>query len=633
MNWRLHSIVVLALLALTAVLYFETLDDEWHFDDRSEITPGVRDFSPSIDGSHYRGLTVRWLWAIDYRLYGDDPAGYHVTNGLIHAGNAILVYWIAAMLASAARGPGRRVLPGAWFGAVATAAVFCAHPLGTQSVTYLTQRSTSLAAFFLLLGLGGWIRFRSGGRIWSYAASLLGFAIGLHAKHVVLMLPAVILAFELLFRTPGRRRALLLLLPLVVLAGWRSYEYLPSVQRGFRPAPPVAGSEAASSASEHGYSSVEYAFTQPRVAATYLRLFVWPRGQNLAWDVQPSRSPAEPAVLGSLAILIAMVVGARVARRHHRPVIAFGVLLFLLALIPTSSFVRSGDLLFEHRAYLPMAGLSLAAGDLVGLARGRWPRASLLGLIGLLVALSGATVRRNAVWDSEASLWADVVSKSPARARGHHNLAMARQRQGRLDLAAARFRIALQVEPGHVAAMNGLGNVLRREGRPAEAGALFRRAIERSPGFLEPRINLGNLALDRGDFVGAELLYRDVLRLAPNDATARYNLAKALEEQERWRDAIVEYESLIAVNPANAEVVNDLGAARLLGGDAEAAEIEFRRAVALRGDWETPWYNLGLALESQGRGVEAGDAFRRALAIAPGWEPARERLARLVTGK
>jgi tetratricopeptide (TPR) repeat protein len=639
---------------LTALLYGQTLDDPWHFDDRSEITPKIREFAPALDASHYRGIVVRWLWALDYRLHGDDPAGYHVTNGLIHAANAILVYWIAWMLgaslpAMGIAAPG--LLARRRFGALASATVFCVHPLATQSVTYVTQRSTSIAAFFFLFALGSWIRFRDGVdlglRRWAFALiALLSFAIGLYTKHVVVMLPGMLIAFELLFRPARRRLALLLLLPFVVLAVWRSLEYIPSIQRSIRsvaapgqmakPGAPPSGLAArpdstakdTSVPAGRSHTAAEYAFTQPRCVLTYLRLFFWPRGQNLDWDVRPSRSPQEPVVLGSLVILAALAyVAWRVRRRH--PTIPFGFALFLLTLVPTSSFVRSADLLFEHRAYLPMVGLCLGFGDLATIAHRCRPRAALVGLAVVVAALSVATWRRNAVWDSELSLWSDVVMKSPNRVRGHVNLGLAWQRAGRLDEAEKQYRRALEIAPNYPAAMNDLGNVLRRRGRIAEAETVYQELIERNPRAVEPRINLGNLAVDRGDFASAEQYYRAALDLAPGDMGAHYNLAKSLEGQGRMAEAVREYELLTGEHPENAQFFNDLGAARILTGDAPEAERDLRRAIALRGDWEVPWYNLGVALEAEGRVEEAVASFRKSLVIHPEFAPARERLAHL----
>jgi Flp pilus assembly protein TadD len=613
---RFHAGVVALLAALTAALYASTLDDEWHFDDRNEITPSVRALRPHIDPSHYRGIVTRWSWAIDYRLHGPHPRGYHVTSLVIHFGNASLLYWITWMLASRTRA--RRVA------AMSAAGVFCAHPLATQSVAYLTQRSTSLATLFFLLALGGWIAFRSsaGARRWAWhATSLAALALGLYTKHIALMLPAAIVLFEALFPAPRRRLAAIALVPMLVLVAWRCAEYSP---RLVPPAPPAAPAPAIF---EH-HSRAQYALAQPRSIATYLRLFVFPKGQNLDWDLKPPRSLADPGFFGP-ALLLAALGAAAWALRRRRPLLSFGVGWFFVALVPTSSFVPIGGLLFEHRAYLPMAGLCLALGDVVGLVHDRRPRAAQAVVAGLLLALGAATVRRNAAWDTELSLWTDVVRKSPEKARGHVNLGLAWQNAGRLADAEREYRRALEIHPGHALALNNLGNVLRRTGRVEEAERALRGAIAARPKFANPRTNLGNLAMDRGDLVAAEALYREALRLAPGSVEARYDLAKALEGQGRRAEAIEEYARLCADYPEDPLFASDLGCALLLDGDASAAERALRRAVEGRPDWEVAWYNLALALEAQGRRDEAIGALEKAVALRPSLDAARARLAAL----
>jgi Flp pilus assembly protein TadD len=380
-----------------------------------------------------------------------------------------------------------------------------------------------------------------------------------------------------------------------------------------RPAPPRPGSF-------RPWTTRQYALTQPRSAAAYLGLFLLPRGQTLDRDVIPSRSPFEPAVLGSLAILGALaVIGALAARSHA--VTALGVFVFFLALLPTTSVVKSPDLFFEHRAYLPMAGLCLALGPLVGTAHRRRAGLTWLGLGVLVATLSVATTRRNSVWDTELSLWTDTVAKAPAKARPRVNLGLALRNAGRFDEAEQQYRRALELEPHYPFALNNLGTILRLQGRPDEAAPLFHAAITARPRYADPRINLGNLAMDRGDLVGAETWYREALELREHSVPARYNLARSLERQGRPAEAVAEYARVVAERPEQASFHNDLGCARLAAGDPAGAESDLRRAIALDAESATAWYNLALALQARGRTAEAHRAHARALEIDPGLVP------------
>lgn len=616
-NRRFHACALLVLTALVVSLYARTLDDEWHFDDLGELTPGVRAFAPRVDPSHYRGVVGLWLWAVDYRLHGEDPTGYHVTNNAIHAFNSALVYWLAWSLLTGVPAAARRL------GALTAGAVFAAHPLATQAVTYLTQRSTSFAALFALLSLASGVALRrrtSGSRWLLYAVSLAALILGLHTKHVVVIVPVALALHEMLHRPPARRLGVALLVPAFLLTGWRVLEYAPRLAEPAAAATPATG---ARSPLLPRYSPAEYALAQPRSIAAYAGLFLLPRGQNLDRDVSPPGGAAEAATLASIAVL-ALLVAAAWRLRRASPTASFGLLFFLLALTPTSSVVPSSDLFFEHRAYLPMVGLVLLVGAAAGAIHRRHQAAAWVASGLVVLALGAATLSRNAVWDTELSLWSDVVAKSPAKARPHVNLGLALQNAGRLEEAQRHYRRALEIHPGYPFALNNLGNVLRRRGAAEEAEALFRAALQERPGHPSPHINLGNLAMDRGDFAAAERSYREALALSPETVDARYNLAKALERQGHVNEAVKEYARVVEQRPDEPLFLNDLGCARLTAGDAVGAERDLRESLR-RKNWEVSWYNLALALEAQGRAAEAVAAYDSALALAPGLEPARAR--------
>lgn len=607
--------VLLGLAALAGALYLQTLDDPWHYDDRAELSPGVRAFAPRIPSWHYRGIVVRWLWAVDYRLWGEDPRGYHVTNLLIHFAASAALYGLAWLVASGLPPP-RRLLA-----AAVSAGLFCAHPLATQSVAYLTQRSTGLAAALSLASLGAWVAFRrgSGARRWAWgAASVAALAMGLYAKPVAFaVVPAVVLCEALGSRGAARERWLLL--PMILLALWRATQLAPAVH--------LAGPNAQEPATrsipaDRTFTANEYALTQPVAAATYLRLAVFPRGQTLLHDLAPVRSPGDPRFIASSLALLALLALA-IRLRRDRPGVALGLGLWFLALLPTSSVVRSPGLIFEHRAYLPLAGLCLAAGLGLGGA-GRLPvrRAAALATVAV-AALAVTAHRRVAVWGSELSLWSDAARKAPDRADARLNLGLALREAGRPSDAEREYRAACALDPSDAVAHVDLGNLLLGLGRVDEAEAELRTAQALGPKRPEPLVGLGNAAMRRGDPAAAADLYGRALALDPGSVSARFNRAKALLSTSRVDEAVAEYRKLEGRLPGSAALANDYGCALLLAGDAAAAERELRRAVALRPDWADAWRNLGKALAAGNRDDEAEAAFARGreLAASPGGGP------------
>ena len=129
----------------------------------------------------------------------------------------------------------------------------------------------------------------------------------------------------------------------------------------------------------------------------------------------------------------------RLAARHglgRRPWLGFLGAWLLAILAPTSSVVPLADTMFEHRMYLPLVAVVVLAVLALRLGRGRW---GLVAGAGLVVAFAGMTVRRNADYRSELTLWRDTVAKRPSNVRAHYTLGAALFATGRAEEAIARY--------------------------------------------------------------------------------------------------------------------------------------------------------------------------------------------------
>jgi tetratricopeptide (TPR) repeat protein len=231
-----------------------------------------------------------------------------------------------------------------------------------------------------------------------------------------------------------------------------------------------------------------------------------------------------------------LVLGA-VHVRKSQPIAALGVAWFFLGVLPTSSVVPSPDLLFEHRAYVSLAGFAMAAAALLGRLRESAPARAAWVAVAAVAVLGALTARRVGVWDSEASLWSDVVAKSPGKARPRVNLGLALERSGRYADAETQYREAVALEPANALALNNLGNVLGRRGSFEEAEVVLRAAHAADARLAQPTFNLGNIAMERGDYEEAEAFYRRAIRLGLSAPVVLRSLAASVELQERTAGA------------------------------------------------------------------------------------------------
>ena len=125
-----------AIVVLTFAAYLPALragfiwDDDWYVQNNlalrdeaaglNTIWFGMR-LEPVQHGEipQYYPLVHTTFW-LEYRLWGDDPTGYHVVNVLLHAGAAVLLWRLLRRLA----------VPAAWV----AACVFALHPVHVESV-------------------------------------------------------------------------------------------------------------------------------------------------------------------------------------------------------------------------------------------------------------------------------------------------------------------------------------------------------------------------------------------------------------------------------------------------------------------------------------------------------------------
>jgi tetratricopeptide (TPR) repeat protein len=319
----------------------------------------------------------------------------------------------------------------------------------------------------------------------------------------------------------------------------------------------AATAKAAPSIPRHVYLMTEF-----RVLVTYLRLLILPVNQNLYFDHPFYDSLLSPHVLIPLLFHLAVVVGGAylwIKSRVGEPALrlaAFGVFWFYLGLAVESTFVPLHPI-YEHRLYLPMAGLSVVAAlvAVMLLERVRRPRARYaiaLSYVGILLVFMSLTLARNTVWQSEISLWEDTASKSPLKDKVIDNLGMAFEREGRHQSAIEMFKSAISLKPDYAEPYNHLGPIYARRGMLRDAETMFKKAIELKPGFSDAHNNLGVLYETRGMFDKALFHYQKAAELSPNLAQVHYNMGILYDKMGKKNLAVNEFQLALRIDPGHA---------------------------------------------------------------------------------
>ena len=535
---------------LAGLVYANALDNPFVYDDRRLIVEN-RSIRPPLDlqAIVLREVTrpaVNISYAIDRTLWGPSPAGFHVTNVLLHMLNVALLFELVR------RGTGRVV------SAFIAAALFAVHPMMTQAVGYISGRAEVLCTTFFLAALAAARRWMLGGRaVWLLATFVL-WLLALASKETAAVFAAVILLYDrlLLTGTPEDRKRRLLWLHVPVLGV--------TVLA-------VAGRLAVLTMLEHpGPVHLDWSLglLELDVLRRYVTMLILPGGQTIFHELTPVHGWLDARVLMALALL--GLLGAMAwMLRHAEGIVTLGVCWFLLAFVPHAALVilDRGEPMAEQRVYLASCGLFMAFGAVVGSLehRLRWNERRLArilfrAMVVLALAMFGMhTLLRNAVWGNPVMLWSEAVDRAPGAWAAQLGLGEALHDAGRHDEAIGAFTVAVEARPQEPAIYAKLGVCLMEVRDLKAAAAAFDRLRELSPRSPDGTNGLGALALIAGEPERARVLYEESLLYDPWNVPARLGLAKVEELQGNVEGALrrcQEIRDLAPETPGNDECLS-----------------------------------------------------------------------------
>ncbi|MDO8629353.1 MAG: tetratricopeptide repeat protein, partial [Phycisphaerales bacterium] len=377
--------------------------------------------------------------------------------------------------------------------------------------------------------------------------------------------------------------------------------------------------------SYRGVTSLTYAAAQPGVIVKYLQLSFWPASLCLdyAWPAAATwREIAPPAIV--VAILLA-ATGWALWRRSW---MGLAGAWFFVILAPTSSVVPIKDLMFEHRMYLPLAAvIALTVITLRTILHELCMRARLSVLTRRIIAtvlllnaaasLVCGTIRRNANYADDLTMWKDVVAKRPNNARAFVAVGNALAARDRIDEAVEVTREAMRIDSEYADGHCALGIVLMRQGKPDEAIDAYREALRLNPLHAKAWYSLGN-ALDRqGRYDEAVDAFTNSIEAYSGFADAHCNLGNTLVRQGRIDEGVEAFRKTLAINPRHVKGHNNLGDAWVKLGRLDEAAAEFETAIRLQPGYAKARINLALVRVTQRLYAEAIEQCEAVLRLDP----------------
>jgi len=513
--------LILILIAAAFVAYFSSFGNPFIWDDEQFITSNsyVQNFDiekifttntvagAGVQSNYYRPLSTL-SFAVDAKLWGINPFGFHLTNFLFHLGSGLILFGLLIRLFSMAEGDS------GLYPAFFIALFFLIHPVQTEAVTYINSRGDSMYAFFLFLSLWLFVKMPKNIALFRILAIIFLYICSLLLKEIALAgLGLFILIWWLCLSLPVQTRGLiqknkkiqLLLLNLKVKSSFQNnsffivsiltvmvtiYLILRTTVLNFGNTFNFYGFD-----NEYTRSLLVRLFTFCKVLWVYFGILLWPYPLHMERTVELVRSFWDPWVLSILVLFLLVFVLAWRQFKKGNPWILFGFLWFLIMLIPGSGIIPVNGILYEHWLYLPMVGILI-------MLYGAW---NFLGpmiqsikttkiLISFVVFISilyiFLTIRQNNIWADPITFYRYTLQFAPWSARLHNNLAMTYAQTGGIDQAILEYRKGIKLGASYPQIHYNLGNAYIAKGENELAKREYQEALQLAPEWELPKEKL-----------------------------------------------------------------------------------------------------------------------------------------------
>ena len=488
-------------------------------------------------------------------------------------------------------------------------------------------------------------------RVSIYLLMLVGFALGLLSKPMVITLPFVLLLLDYwplqrinLAEPRSWLKPVLEKLPLILLvAASSTITFL--VQR-------------------HGGAVSTSLTVGQRVAnafVSYLRYtgkMFWPENLSILYP-HPGDWPMSLVLTGMIFILGVTTAVLFLVRR--KPYLAVGWFWFLGTAIPVIGLVQVGvQSMADRYTYIPLIGLFvMVTWGVVDLSV-NWPQRTRNLSLAAGVVLAGCLLtafNQEKYWKNSEALFQHAVNVTRNNYLAYNNLGYFLDHHGKNNEALENYQESLKINPNYEDALNNMGYALAGKGRYDEAIPYYERALSINPKLVEAHNNLGNALAEQGKVDEAIKHYvvalslkpdhadahnnfgialamqgrldeamehlKESVRLKPSYASAHSNLGNAYAVQHKLEEAIVQYQLALKFKPDDAQAHNNIANVFSEQGKLAEAVDHYRAALRLRADNPEAHLNLGMALRRQGKTDEARTHYLEALRLKPGYAVAK----------
>ncbi|MBT0653835.1 tetratricopeptide repeat protein [Geomobilimonas luticola] len=570
------------IIILLAVVYGTTLTHDFVWDDTYIIVnnplleklgniPAFFLSEDTIEESstgYYRPVTYI-SFALDRAVWGVNPAGFHLTNLVLHIVAVLLFYAVTAVLFKKERL------------AFVAALIFALHPVAGETVNFLAGgRNTLLSACFGLLALLFHVRNKP-------VPALACFTAAIFSKEFALLFPAVFVLYDLRMQREKFRagRYAPFLVPVAVYLTLRSF----AVQK----------------ANFLDAINLPDAVAAPYLVARYLLNMVAPFQLKVLYSINP----------GTTSVILCCVFAGGVTaavyyfRKHDE--ILFSAFWFLLFLLPVINIIplHTTTMMADRYAYFSLMGFSLFLAAVIGKLNGRGMAVVVVALCAVYAAID---MRHNGVWKNDIEFFTRMTKDAPERFVGFKNLGMAYYRKGDTARAVEYLEAGDTKRDISVNYLIGDAYIYWKENRLDKAEKSLRRVVDVNPSNPEPYLLLMMIHEQKGDSDTAQDYRNKVLgmvgsldKLMTDRTFEMCRTGETYMSKGQYADAEIYLWQALKIDPDYIPALVDMGSLRAGQGKLADAVTYFSKALDLEPFNASARYNLAMVYQMQGRTAEA----------------------------
>lgn len=470
------------------------------------------------DHSLYRPVFLLTL-NIGYQLWGDSALGYHALNLVLHGINTVLVYFLILGFLS----PAHRIAAGI------SAAIFAAHPIHVESVTWIAGMTDPLVSIFLLCGflLHRRTHQTTSQKLLCTVGAPVFFALALLSKETAIFFPLILIIYDALFQRPALTSKSNIIHYVIYAVILLIYFILRSS---------ALSTDEALQSTVWDRINLQNFPVLLAFLTHYIQLLIFPSPLEYYYS-PPATSLFIFAIGGTILVGAFLYLPRALRKKQHLYTLATAWI--IITLLPALAIALFDEPVFAQRVlYLPSVGFSiLIAWCLQQTNQLSRPikMTTIIGFLTVFVFFSIATILEIADWENDTVFYTQAIKSNPNSFKPVAGLATTYERETNQNYGKA---IELYLKAHQLATaesdkfdfLESAARIYGQTGNTKKSEELYTEIVERMPKRSSAWVGLGNNALARRAPQQALPFYQKAYDADPKNRIASYNLSLVYQQ-------------------------------------------------------------------------------------------------------